>query len=295
MMSRGVNIDALLPAVGEQSTTGGCDVELTDIGFAYSPDLLAVSDIDIRIGSGRICGIVGPSGCGKSTLLFLLAGLLKPSAGTIRKSISDGRREPRLSMVFQKDTLLPWLTVEANIRLPFKFRPIDKRVADERVRWLLEVGGLQNRAKAYPYELSGGMRRRTAFLSAVAAMPDLLLLDEPFSALDEPTRIGIHQVVYETVRRLGTTVVLVTHDLAEAASMCDEIFVLSRGPGRIAEHVEIAFGAARDMLSLRKSDEFLTMYGSLWESLSRQLDESPRPAAAVRDQQSRRLFRWGRA
>jgi ABC-type nitrate/sulfonate/bicarbonate transport system ATPase subunit len=145
-------------------------------------------------------------------------------------------------------------------------------VSDE----LLAMAGLEGFEKAYPYELSGGMRRRVAFITAMAAQPRLLLLDEPFSSLDEPTRVAIHQDVLEIVRRLGTSVVLVTHDLAEAASLCDRILILTARPGRVAVECDVPFGPERDMLALREQPDFLALNGRLWHDLSRQIEAGKR-------------------
>jgi ABC-type nitrate/sulfonate/bicarbonate transport system ATPase subunit len=175
-------------------------------------------------------------------------------------------------MVFQKDTLLPWLTVAQNVALYFKFHPAPRAEVQQRVEWLLELAGLDGFERAYPYQLSGGMRRRVAFLAAVAPLPSLLLLDEPFSSLDEPTRVAIHQDVYAIVRRLGMTAVIVTHDLAEAISLCDEVVILTRRPGSVAVRHQVPFGNDRNMLELRQSTEFLALYGRVWHDLSEQLE-----------------------
>jgi ABC-type nitrate/sulfonate/bicarbonate transport system ATPase subunit len=176
-------------------------------------------------------------------------------------------------MVSQKETLLPWLKVKDQVALHFRLRRQHKSV---RVRaWvqdLLGLVGLGDFQDAYPYQLSGGMRRRVAFLTAVAPIPQVLLLDEPFSSVDEPTRLIIHQDVFDITRQYEITTVLVTHDLAEAMSLSDEVVILTRGPGRVAATHTMPFGPERDIVALREQPEFLELYGKLWRELGLQLD-----------------------
>jgi ABC-type nitrate/sulfonate/bicarbonate transport system ATPase subunit len=146
---------------------------------------------------------------------------------------------------------------------------------DERVQELLAVGGLSDYADAYPYQLSGGMRRRVAFLAAVAPDPQILLLDEPFSSVDEPTRIGIHQDAYRITRMMEMTTVLVTHDLAEAITLCDRVVILSRRPSAVSKEYVIPFGESRQMLKIRETDEYLALYKSLWHDLGAQIAAPP--------------------
>jgi ABC-type nitrate/sulfonate/bicarbonate transport system ATPase subunit len=176
-------------------------------------------------------------------------------------------------MVSQKETLLPWLRVKDQVGLHFRLRHQQKT---ERVRtWvldLLDLVGLREFQDAYPYQLSGGMRRRVAFLTAVAPLPQVLLLDEPFSSVDEPTRLVIHQDVFDITREYEITTVLVTHDLAEAMSLSDQLVIMTRGPGRVAAKHAMPFGRERDIVSLREHEEFLGLYGTLWRELGAQLD-----------------------
>jgi NitT/TauT family transport system ATP-binding protein len=219
-----------------------------------------------------VTAIIGPSGCGKSTLLHLLAGLLHPTSGGIQFNLDERNERHRLAMVFQQDTLLPWLTVRDNVSLYYKYHR-SRRTADTaaKIDELLDLVNLSSFARAYPKQLSGGMRRRVAFLSSVAAEPQVLLLDEPFSSVDEPTRIGIHQDVLRIVRALNMTTVLVTHDLAEAVSLANQVVILSARPGTVAAMHKIPFGGERDVLTLRDEPLFLEIYGRLWRDLSRQI------------------------
>jgi NitT/TauT family transport system ATP-binding protein len=226
---------------------------------------------------GKTTAIIGPSGCGKSTLLRLMAGLIKPTGGdlvtrfdtTSRRTSGPDTRHP-VTVVFQEDTLLPWLTVRKNVALYFRlhrhvFPPAQVRAHITR---LLEMVGLEAFADAYPKQLSGGMKRRIAFLAAVAPNPRLLLLDEPFSSVDEPTRVQIHQQVRRIIQESETTTVLVTHDLAEAISLADRVVILSQRPTHVATVHDITFNRDMDLLAVRDTPGFLEMYGKLWHALS---------------------------
>jgi len=243
--------------------------ELRDLTFSYR-GVTALDKLSFQIPRGRHVGIVGPSGCGKSTLLRILANLLTPAAGSVVWSQQPDVDHP-LTMVFQEDTLLPWLTVEENVGLYFRFHRRNRSVVRQRTDEMLRLVGLEDFARAYPYQLSGGMRRRVVFLAAVAPAPSILLLDEPFSSLDEPTRVAIHQDVFKIMRRLEMTVVLVTHDLAEAITLCDEVVILTNRPGRVAVRHQVRFGRERNVIELRQTREFLDLYGTLWHDLSQQM------------------------
>lgn len=256
-------------AVAENSSFEGFNIE--DVTFRYPAGVTALQGLTMTIPAKSSLGIVGPSGCGKSTLLQLLAGLRKPNGGRITWPLAPPRTHP-MSMVFQVDTLLPWLTAAENVGLHFKFnRGFSRLYKRERVSDLLGLVGLQDFADAYPYELSGGMRRRIAFLTAVAPEPAVLLLDEPFSSLDEPTRVAIHQDVIKIIAELETTVVLVTHDLAEAISLCNEIVIMTNRPGSVASRHNVPFPPERNAFELRHTKPFLELYATLWDELSYQI------------------------
>jgi NitT/TauT family transport system ATP-binding protein len=245
-------------------------VSFQDVAFAYPNGTRAIDNLSLDVRAGRNLGIVGPSGCGKTTLLTLIARLQQPSAGQVLVNARTTSRHP-VSMVFQTDTLLPWLTVTENVKLYFKFHREKKAVIAEWVNRLIRLAGLEGFEEAYPYQLSGGMKRRVAFLAGVAPRPSILLLDEPFSSLDEPTRVTIHQDVYAISRELGITLILVTHDLAEAISLCDDVVILTRRPTSIYSRHVVPFAAERNMLELRQTPEFLELYGTLWQELSTQI------------------------
>jgi NitT/TauT family transport system ATP-binding protein len=237
------------------------------LGYSYPDGLRVIGDLDFTVRAGEILSIVGPSGCGKSTLLRLLAGLKEPSAGRVERRWARDDRHP-CTMMFQEDTLLPWLKVKDNVGLYYRFR---HKNGARHVAELLEMVRLSKFANHYPGQLSGGMKRRVAMLKAVAPHPELLLLDEPFSALDEPSRVAIHREIYMLIRRMEITAVLVTHDLGEAISLSDRILLLSHAPAHLVQQYEIPFGHDRDISGLRAKPEFLDLYGRLWNELSSQL------------------------
>ena len=252
-------------------------LNVDNVSFAYPGGTPVLDRMAIAVPPGSITGVVGPSGCGKSTLLALLAGLLQPGSGRIAWS-HDEAQPPRhpLTMMFQKDTLLPWLTVEDNIGLHFRVSKsrLGKAEQKTRIAELIHLAGLDGAERKFPYQLSGGMRRRTAFLASVAPHPRTLLLDEPFSALDEPTRIGIHQDIFDIVKREGITVLLITHDLGEAISLSDQVMVLTSQPATVFKRFDIPFGADRNFLELRENPAFLELYGQVWEQLAVQIQRS---------------------
>lgn len=276
---RGENSDAAVKTPVSQPlpplNPAGPLVSVRDVSFAYPNGVLAVKDVNFDVQSKGITSIVGPSGCGKSTLLRLISGLGVPTSGSVLRDESL-KQDSAVTMVFQTDTLYPWLTVEHNTEVYSRFLPIKQRRAEKaarkvRTQHLLEMVGLTRFAKAFPYQLSGGMRRRLAFVSAVAPSPRLLLLDEPFASVDEPTRIQIHQDILRIIREQEMTVVLVTHDLAEAISLSDTVIILTRGPGSVFKEHRIDFGIERDVLSLRQGHDYLDLYGELWEELALQI------------------------
>lgn len=250
-------------------------VAIDQVSYSYPNGLTALNGLSLNVERGKVISLVGPSGCGKSTLLGLIAGLTSPSSGRITRNLSTSNGRHPLAMMFQQDTLLPWLTVRENIALFTRFKGRRARrdpAIASRVEELLNLVGLQGFADVLPHELSGGMRRRAAFLAAVAPQPNVLLLDEPFSSVDEPTRIGIHESVFKVTKLLEIGVVLVTHDLAEAVTLSDEVNILTARPGRVALSLEMPFGDVRDMMAVRDSDAYSEIYRELWHRLRLEIE-----------------------
>ncbi|MFY1866940.1 ABC transporter ATP-binding protein [Achromobacter xylosoxidans] len=250
-------------------------ITLDRVGKAYQTRqgaTHAVGEVSLEIAAGEFVSIVGPSGCGKSTLLNMIAGFLPPTTGRIvvdGRGV-DGQVPPALGYIFQKDTLLPWFSVKKNVALGLKFQGVPAARIASRVAELLELGHLTAFADAFPHQLSGGMRRRVALLMSLAVEPRILLLDEPFGALDTHTKTHLHRELMEIWRKLGQTVVLVTHDLDEAILLSDRVVVLSRPPSRVLLDERIAIPHPRDVFTLRETPQFVTHVQSLWSVLGQQ-------------------------
>jgi len=229
----------------------------------------AVRDVSFQVTSGSFLSVVGPSGCGKSTLLNAIAGLMAPAEGTVEIFGSPLRGLNRRSAyMFQQDALLPWKSVLENVMLGLKFRNVAARVAEERARAWIHRVGLDGFADAFPYQLSGGMRKRVAIAQCWIVEPDILLMDEPFSALDIHTRQRMEGELLQLWSETKQTVVFVTHDLEEAIALSDEVAVLSAGP---ASHIvgiyPVDLSRPRDVINLRTDAEFTALYAKIWADL----------------------------
>ena len=249
----------------------------SDLCYRYEDGTLAIQNVNVKLGQGEVVSIVGPSGCGKTTLLRCLAGIEEASSGQVERSVPSQRNGPdagtALAVVFQKDTLLPWRTVEQNVAFGLRYLPLNRAEKAERIGSLLRLAGLTDSRKRYPYQLSGGMRRRTAFLTSVAVYPRILLLDEPFSGLDEPTKLDVLGSVMAIVRELDMSVLLVTHDLGEAVSVSDRVYILTRGPGTVADEHRVAMPKDLGLVELRETDAYARSYQRLWHSLRLQISD----------------------
>lgn len=222
----------------------------------------AVENLDFSVSEGEFAAIIGPSGCGKTTLLSLAAGLLKPSGGQVKnEGISFG-------YMLQKDELFPWRTIEKNIFLPLEIQKTDTPEHRARALALAEKYGLKDFLKNYPSQLSGGMRQRAALIRTLAVDPQVLLLDEPFSALDYQTRLSVCDDVYRIIRSERKTAVLITHDISEAISVADKIIVLSRRPARVTAVHMLDF-PENEPLKRRENKEFSTWFELLWRELNK--------------------------
>ncbi|HEY8347608.1 MAG TPA: ABC transporter ATP-binding protein [Symbiobacteriaceae bacterium] len=233
-------------------------------------EIEALADISLTVAPGEFLSIVGPSGCGKSTLLSLIAGILRPTAGQV---LLDGQPvtgpSRKVGYMLQRDHLLEWRTVMGNCLIGPEVQGLDLAAARRRVKQLLAQTGLSQFQDAYPDQLSGGMRQRVALVRTLTIDPDILLLDEPFSALDFQTRLTLADEVWTILKREQKTAVLVTHDISEAISLGDRVVVLSRRPARVkAEHI-IRFDAPRrpSPLQARSAPEHNTYFQRIWEEL----------------------------
>jgi NitT/TauT family transport system ATP-binding protein len=260
--------EARLPARGGLTNL----LRLSALEYHYQNGLAALGGIDLDIGEGEVVAVVGRSGCGKSTLLSLIAGLLFPTAGSVvwdEAVFSRHHREKsrRLALVFQRDTVLPWRSVERNIQFGMECISLKGRERQEWTETLLTMGGLESFRDAYPRALSGGMRRRVALLMGLAVRPAVLLLDEPFAAVDEPTRVQLSADVLSLAYKYGVSVVLVTHDIGEAISIADRVVVLTNRPAKVRCIFPVEFGHNRDIFSVRETTEFARLYREVWHEL----------------------------
>jgi NitT/TauT family transport system ATP-binding protein len=229
----------------------------------------ALVDIDLAIAPGEFVSLIGPSGCGKSTLLRLIANLLVPTAGDIRvngKSASRARSDQDYGMAFQQSGLFEWRTVRKNIELPLEVKGWDKARRRERSTEMLALVQLSEFAAHMPWQLSGGMQQRVAIARALAAHPSLLLMDEPFGALDEMTREHMQAELLRICAAASTTVVFVTHSIPEAVYLSDRVVVMSPRPGRITDVIDVDLGDERDV-DTREDDAFFKKITEVREAL----------------------------
>ncbi|HLH98367.1 MAG TPA: ABC transporter ATP-binding protein [Xanthobacteraceae bacterium] len=243
-------------------------VTLRDVGKTFGNGVTALDGFDLDVRPGEFLTLLGPSGCGKSTVLRIIAGLSAVSGGRIEWSASEvGSAATRqIGFVFQEPTLMPWATVEANVRLPLKLRGLDRSSAS-RVAAALARVGLVGFAQAYPRELSGGMKMRASIARALVTEPKLLLMDEPFAALDEITRFRLNRDLLSLWQSLGKTVVFVTHSVFESVYLSSRIVVMSPRPGRVFREIEIAAPYPRDE-RFRTSSEYAAWCRTASEALA---------------------------
>ncbi len=237
--------------------------------FSKNSATTALSDISLDVQEGEFISFLGPSGCGKTTLLSIIAGLMKPTAGTVSlegKQLKEARKN--IGYMLQQDYLFPWKTIEENILLGLK---IGNNLEESKKRYafdLLKEMGLKGVETQFPKELSGGMRQRVALVRTLATEPKLLLLDEPFSALDYQTKLKLEDLVSQTLKSFGKTAILVTHDIGEAIAMSDRVFLFSSSPGKIYK----AFTMPEELrnaspLNARNHSIYSKIFQTVWKEL----------------------------
>lgn len=232
---------------------------------AHGGSITAIDGLDLDVGEGEIVAVVGPSGCGKSTLLRILAGLETATGG--RAEVLYRTRRLPTATVFQGVSLFPWRSVQENVAYPLWVAGVGRHERRAAALAVLERVGLAGFARAWPAQLSEGMRQRVAIARALVADADVLLMDEPFSALDEPTRLLLQEDVQALVAGSGQTVVLVTHSLDEAVMLADRVVVLTARPARVRAVLEVPFARPRRHTTLRRDPRFGELTASLWELL----------------------------
>lgn len=228
---------------------------------------LSLDRVSLEISRGEFITLVGPSGCGKSTVLNLIAGLLMPTSGDV---LVDGRRVtgpgPDRGVIFQQYALFPWLTVQQNVEFGLRLQKLGREEREERARHYLRLVGLQDFGRALPKELSGGMKQRCAIARAYAVNPSLLLMDEPFGALDALTRVQMQDELLGTWQQERKTVVFITHDVDEAVYLASRVVVMSPRPGRISEIIDVPLPYPRNE-ELRLSPEFAEIRARVWRGV----------------------------
>src|SRR5215471_1069487 len=260
------------PAIAATAVVADPPLVVERVAKSYELDgqiVPVIADLSLTLKRGEIVSIVGPSGCGKTTLLNTLCGLLVPDSGHIRWHGREVLGQPQnVGYMLQKDLLLPWRTALGNTMLGLEIRGIAANEAEERGRVILDQLGLHGFADHYPSTLSGGMRQRVALARTLVNDPDVLLLDEPFAALDFQSKLLIENDMLGLVRRGARSLLLITHDIEEAVSLADRVIVLSKRPTRVKAVYEIEFGSDRaDMIALRENPDFSHYVRRIWADL----------------------------
>ena len=248
------------------------EIMLKDIGMVYRTndgrDVTALTGVTLDIEKGEFVSLVGPSGCGKTTLLRIIADLLSPTSGDIKisgESPHDARLKRRYGIVFQSAVLYEWRAVKKNIMLPLEIMHVPQKEQNERAEKMLELVGLTEFANHYPHQLSGGMQQRVGIARALAIQPEILLMDEPFSALDEFTREKLHVDLLKIWRKTNKTIVFVTHNIQESVFLSDKVCVLSPHPGRLSAVVDINLPRPRTM-DMKSTAEFTALVAKVRNS-----------------------------
>lgn len=237
----------------------------------------AVKDVSFTVQEGQFVSLLGPSGSGKSTVLNMIASLLGPSGGSALIDdvpVETGRAVKQVGYVYQKDTLFPWRTVADNIGYGLELAGLDKDERRERVARAVARAGLGGFETAYPASLSGGMRQRASLMRTLVKEPEILLMDEPFGALDTHTKLDMHDVLLRIWEREKQTVLFVTHDLGEALTLSDRIILFSARPGRIKDSFDVPFPRPRDGVALRETPEYAALFSRIWHSLGEEFSKA---------------------
>jgi NitT/TauT family transport system ATP-binding protein len=250
-------------------------VALHGVAKTFPSGTVALGGFDLTVRSGEFVSLLGPSGCGKSTALRIIAGLTEPTAGTVAWQAA-AQNENRLGFVFQEPTLMPWTNVSNNVLLPLKLKGATGPAARKRVDAALERVGLQSFARAYPRELSGGMRMRVSIARALVTEPQVLLMDEPFAALDEITRFKLNNDLLQVWQALRMTVVFVTHSVFESVYLSSRVVVMAARPGRVFTEIAVDAPYPREQ-NFRTSAEYAAFCRRTSEALSRAMDAGGAP------------------
>jgi len=246
-------------------------VQISGVGQIYrtsGQDVVAVSEVSFEVKPGRFVVLVGPSGCGKSSLLMMMAGLRRPTSGAILVSGApiDNPDPNRVGVVFQEPSLFPWLTAEENVEFPLALRGVARKTRRAKAGEALQLVGLEGFGSRHPHELSGGMKQRVSIARGLVQDPPLLLMDEPFAALDEQTRMTMGDELLRIWAATGKTIIFVTHSLTEAVYLADEVIVMSARPGRIVDRLEVGLPRPRTFEMLG-GDTFGSLRDRIWRHI----------------------------
>jgi NitT/TauT family transport system ATP-binding protein len=248
-------------------------VEVRNIRKTYGGNVEALRDVSLAFPRGKLCTLLGPSGCGKTTLLKIIAGLIPANGGEV---LVDGRKVngpgPERAFVFQDFALMPWATVLRNVAFGLELRGMPPAERNDIARRHIAEVGLAGFEASYPNQLSGGMRQRVGLARALAVNADIILMDEPFSAIDEQTRRKFQEELLDLLKRLRKTVIFVTHSIEEAAYLSDQITLLSPRPGRVARTVEPGIDRSRGPDEIRRDRHYLDTVDEIWQMLKQYVD-----------------------
>ena len=263
-------VNAVSPAPPPQAGTPSVDIRGVEQWFDGQDGKMvrALEPTDLHVDPGEFLAIVGPSGCGKTTLLNIIAGLVPQSSGTVQvdgKPPRAGNRQ--VGYLFARDSLMPWRTVQANVELNMEVFGYDKAKRRERAVEMLAKVGLSAFASSYPAQLSQGMRQRVAIARTLASMPSIVLLDEPFSALDAQTKLLLQETFSELWQNMEATVILITHDLHEAVALADRVVIFTSRPGRVKKVIDVDLSRPRSVVDLQAEPRYHELYEQAWESL----------------------------
>lgn len=226
----------------------------------------AVQDFTFSVRQGEFLAIVGPSGCGKTTLLRILADLEHQDEGTVEVVRRDANR-PENSMILQGESIFPWMTVQENVEFGLRVRGVSRAQRAKQADMYIEKTGLTGFGRSYPHQLSGGMKQRVSVARAFANDPEILLMDEPFAALDEQTKFVLQQELLQLWEATRKTVIFITHSLDEALTLADRVLVMTPRPGRISKVLDVPFSRPRDVLSLRRDPHYGELINEIWTAL----------------------------
>lgn len=252
-------------------------LKVNNVSKTYNPNseasVEAIRDISFEMDRGEFLSIVGPTGCGKSTLMEIIAGLIEPTDGEVLKEDEPITNPiPEIGVVFQKESAFPWRTTLENVEFGLEMRGVDKEERRERSHEIIDLVGLTGFEQSYPNELSGGMRQRVAIARTLAMNPDIMLMDEPFGALDEQTRLILGEELLRICRETNQTTIFITHSITEAVHLSDRVMVMTARPGVVKDMVEVDIPRPRgsDVIT---QDSFTDISDAIWESLRKEAEK----------------------